>query len=85
MPRERREERTHGRPRPPSRAGSELPPQKAWYEFDVAVAAALVSPLGNWLTGGDYIKNLLLVFLLLYYLHQIIESESTPASSLLVC
>ncbi|TFK26929.1 hypothetical protein FA15DRAFT_754625 [Coprinopsis marcescibilis] len=46
---------------------------KAWYEFDLAVVVALVSPIGNWLTGGDHIKNLLLVFLLIFYLHQIIE------------
>ncbi|KAG6915750.1 hypothetical protein DXG01_010017 [Tephrocybe rancida] len=46
---------------------------RAWYEFDLAVLVALVSPIGNWLTGGDYIKNVFLIMLLLYYLHQIIE------------
>ncbi|EAU87403.2 hypothetical protein CC1G_02162 [Coprinopsis cinerea okayama7 len=46
---------------------------KTWYEFDLAVVVALVSPIGNWLTGGDHIKNLLLVVLLIFYLHQIIE------------
>jgi hypothetical protein len=49
---------------------------RAWYEFDLAVVVALVSPIGNWLTGGDHIKNLLLVVLLIFYLHQIIESTS---------
>jgi hypothetical protein len=34
---------------------------------------ALISPVGNWLTGGDHVKNLLLLLLLIYYLHQIIE------------
>ncbi|KAI6030027.1 hypothetical protein EDC04DRAFT_3091843 [Pisolithus marmoratus] len=34
---------------------------------------ALASPIGNWLTGGDHVKNALLLFLLVYYLHQIIE------------
>ena len=47
---------------------------RAWYEFDLAVVVALVSPVGNWLTGGDHIKNLLLIVLLILYLHQIIES-----------
>jgi hypothetical protein len=46
---------------------------KGWYEFDLSVIVALVSPIGNWLTGGDYIKNLLLILLLIFYLHQIIE------------
>ncbi|KAJ3794538.1 hypothetical protein GGU11DRAFT_689615 [Lentinula aff. detonsa] len=46
---------------------------RSWYEFDLAVVAALVSPVGQWLTGGDHIKNLLLVMLLVFYLHQIIE------------
>lgn len=53
---------------------------RAWYEFDLAVVVALVSPIGNWLTGGDHIKNLLLVVLLIFYLHQIIESKSIPSS-----
>ena len=48
---------------------------RAWYEFDLAVVVALVSPVGNWLTGGDHIKHLLLIVLLLLYLHQVIESN----------
>ena len=52
------------------------PKSRAWYEFDLAVVVALVSPVGNWLTGGDHIKNLLLIVLLIFYLHQIIESTS---------
>ncbi|KAG6827954.1 hypothetical protein H0H87_003286 [Tephrocybe sp. NHM501043] len=49
-------------------------PSRAWYEFDLAVVVALVSPIGNWLTGGDHIKNVFLIMLLVFYLHQIIES-----------
>jgi len=55
------------------------PKSKAWYEFDLAVVVALVSPVGNWLTGGDHIKNLLLIVLLIFYLHQIIESTIVHA------
>ena len=57
------------------------PRSRAWYEFDLAVVVALVSPVGNWLTGGDHVKNLLLIVLLIFYLHQIIESTA----SILVC
>lgn len=32
--------------------------RRAWYEFDLAVVVALVSPIGSWLTGGDHVKNL---------------------------
>ena len=48
---------------------------KGWYEFDLSVTIALVSPIGNWLTGGDHVKNLLLILLLIFYLHQIIEGK----------
>lgn len=57
----------HARPSPMS------PNTRAWYEFDLAVVVALVSPIGNWLTGGDHVKNLLLIIFLIFYLHQIIE------------
>ncbi|KAG7085961.1 hypothetical protein E1B28_003486 [Marasmius oreades] len=50
-----------------------LPNDRSWYQFDLTVVAALVSPIGNWLTGGDHVKNVLLVSFLLFYLHQIIE------------
>ncbi|THU79060.1 hypothetical protein K435DRAFT_811023 [Dendrothele bispora CBS 962.96] len=46
---------------------------RSWYEFDLAVVAALVMPVGNWLTGGEHIKNLLVIMLILFYLHQVIE------------
>ena len=59
-----------------SSSNSMSPSSHAWYKFDLAVVVALVSPIGNWLTGGDHIKNLLLIVLLIFYLHQIIESTS---------
>ncbi|KAJ8481847.1 hypothetical protein ONZ45_g15163 [Pleurotus djamor] len=69
-------------PKPQARAAPQgqqhrvrvAPPQV--HEFDLAVVVALVSPIGSWLTGGDHVKNLLallLVSLLIFYLHQIIE------------
>lgn len=62
------------RRRSPQRDRSPMSPRsRAWYEFDLAVVVALVSPIGNWLTGGDHIKHLLLIALLIFYLHQIIE------------
>lgn len=63
-------------PSPPQmrRTTSEVRTSRAWYEFDLAVVAALVSPVGNWLTGGDHVKNLIFVVLLIFYLHQVIES-----------
>lgn len=55
----------------------EKSPSRAWYEFDWAILVALVSPACQWLTGGDYIKNLVMLVLLVYYLHQIIEGTHT--------
>ncbi|KAG2135384.1 uncharacterized protein EDB93DRAFT_826760 [Suillus bovinus] len=54
-------------------SGVEPESSKEWYEFDLSVVLALVSPIGNWLTGGDHVKNVLLILLLIFYLHQIIE------------
>ncbi|KAI0668936.1 hypothetical protein C8Q78DRAFT_1043830 [Trametes maxima] len=51
---------------PAKRAGS-------WADLDLSIIVALVSPIGNWLTGGDHIKNLFLIILLIFYLHQIVE------------
>ncbi|KAI4521646.1 hypothetical protein K525DRAFT_366527 [Schizophyllum commune Loenen D] len=50
-----------------------LPEQSTWYQFDTAVLVALASCLGNFLTGGDHLKNILLAGLLVFYLHQVIE------------
>jgi hypothetical protein len=55
---------------------------RSWYEFDLSVVVALVSPIGHWLTGGDHVKHLLLVLLLIFYLHQIIESKFSVLSSI---
>ncbi|KIM42083.1 hypothetical protein M413DRAFT_445243 [Hebeloma cylindrosporum] len=57
----------------PTKSSPASPTSRAWYEFDLAVVVALVSPIGNWLTGTDHVKNLLLIVLLIFYLHQIIE------------
>ncbi|KAG1873311.1 hypothetical protein C8R48DRAFT_746093 [Suillus tomentosus] len=54
-------------------SGVEPESSKGWYEFDLSVILALASPIGNWLTGGDHVKNFLLILLLIFYLHQIIE------------
>ena len=53
-------------PPPPKKTGS-------WTDLDLSIIVALVSPIGNWLTGGDHIKNLFLIILLIFYLHQLIE------------
>lgn len=45
----------------------------SWFGFDLSIIVALVSPVGNLLTGGDHIKNAFLVLLLIYYLHQLVE------------
>lgn len=47
----------------------------SWTDLDLSVVVALVSPIGHWLTGGDHIKNLFLVVLLIFYLHQLIQGK----------
>ncbi|TFK87799.1 hypothetical protein K466DRAFT_490220 [Polyporus arcularius HHB13444] len=59
-------------------ASEEMPKAKRsgmnrWAELDLSIIVALVSPIGNWLTGGDHIKNVFLIILLIFYLHQIVE------------
>jgi hypothetical protein len=49
---------------------------RAWYKFDTAVIVALLSPFGKWLTGGDHVKHLLFIALVVYYLHQVIEGNA---------
>ncbi|KAF4590509.1 hypothetical protein EYR38_009810 [Pleurotus pulmonarius] len=63
----------HRRPTRSDPQSPTSPSRRAWYEFDLAVVVALVSPVGSWLTGGDHVKNLLLVSLLIFYLHQVVE------------
>ncbi|THG97326.1 hypothetical protein EW145_g7637 [Phellinidium pouzarii] len=45
----------------------------SWLGYDLSIIVALVSPIGNLLTGSDHIKNILLLLLLIYYLHQLVE------------
>ncbi|TDL26816.1 hypothetical protein BD410DRAFT_470751 [Rickenella mellea] len=45
----------------------------SWFSYDMSIIIALASPLGQWLTGGDHVKNLILILLLVFYLHQLIE------------
>ncbi|KZP27830.1 hypothetical protein FIBSPDRAFT_282493 [Athelia psychrophila] len=53
---------------------SALPPKlSSRADLDLSVIIALVSPIGQWLTGGDHIKNLFLMVLLVFYLHQLIQ------------
>ncbi|EKM76625.1 hypothetical protein AGABI1DRAFT_115713 [Agaricus bisporus var. burnettii JB137-S8] len=58
---------------PDSSANTANTNRRAWYEFDLAVIVALLSPFGKWLTGGDHVKHLLFIALVVYYLHQVIE------------
>lgn len=52
-----------------------------WADLDLSIIVAIVSPIGNWLTGGDHIKNLVLVILLIFYLHQLIEGTYITMSA----
>ena len=45
------------------------------FGYDLSIIVALVSPVGNWLTGGDHVKNVLLMLLLIFYLHQVVEGK----------
>lgn len=42
-------------------------------DLDFSVIVALISPVGSWLFGHDHLKNLFVVLLLVFYLHQLIE------------
>ena len=50
---------------------------RSWSDLDVSMIIALLSPVGNWLTGSDHVKNLFLLILLVFYLHQLIEGASS--------
>ncbi|KAJ7145558.1 hypothetical protein C8R44DRAFT_972632 [Mycena epipterygia] len=50
------------------------PESRPWYRPSLPVVLALAPPIGNWLTGGDHLKDLLLLLLLVFYLHQLIEA-----------
>ncbi|KAJ7622483.1 hypothetical protein FB45DRAFT_753270 [Roridomyces roridus] len=51
----------------------EPPTSSSWYKPSYTVLLALAPPIANWLTGGDHLKDLLLLLLLVFYLHQLIE------------
>ncbi|KII84140.1 hypothetical protein PLICRDRAFT_57946 [Plicaturopsis crispa FD-325 SS-3] len=57
----------------PTRAAEPDVERSSWTDLDLSIVVALVSPIGNWLTGGDHIKDLLLIALLIFYLHQLIQ------------
>ena len=61
-------------PRTPRAASPVRTKSSSWFDLDLSIIVALLSPIGNWLTGGDHVKNAFLVILLILYLHQIIES-----------
>ncbi|KAJ7899008.1 hypothetical protein B0H13DRAFT_2031337 [Mycena leptocephala] len=49
------------------------PAPRPWYKPSIPVLLAIAPPIGNWLTGGDHLKDLLLLLLLIFYLHQLVE------------
>jgi hypothetical protein len=53
----------------------DTPAPHPWYKPSVPVLLALAPPIGNWLTGGDHVKDLLLLLLLVFYLHQMVEGR----------
>ncbi|KAJ7938558.1 hypothetical protein B0H13DRAFT_2301589 [Mycena leptocephala] len=55
---------------------SHPPAARPWYQPSLPVLLALAPPIGNWLTGGDHLKDLLLLLLLVFYVHQLIEGVS---------
>ena len=62
----------------PQQAPNATPPTtpRSWSDLNLSMVVALVSPIGNWLTGSDHVKNLLLLMLLVFYLHQLIEGAT---------
>jgi len=61
------------------------PDSRPWYQSNFPILVAVASPLANWFTGTDYIKNLFLVALVVFYFHQLIEGLSflySPQTSL---
>lgn len=78
-------------PRPPSRPRSSSVAKekqsRTWADLEWSMVVALVSPVGNWLTGSDHVKNLFLLLLLIFYLHQLIEGQSglySPKKNVLI-
>ncbi|KAK7030040.1 hypothetical protein R3P38DRAFT_3353840 [Favolaschia claudopus] len=68
-------------------------PPRPGYKLSLPIVFALAPPIGNWLTGGYHLRDLVLLLLLIFYLHQLIEApwslyrsarprRSFPASAL---
>lgn len=53
------------------RSLSSVKDDSASERMDIPLAVALVPPLGSFLTGGDFLRDLLLFLLLFFYLHQV--------------
>lgn len=53
--------------------GNNASSNSSWSGYDLSIIVALVSPIGNILTGSDHVKNILLLLFLIYYLHQLVE------------
>lgn len=66
------------RARPSSVVNEKEKHSRSWADLDPTMVVALVSPIGNWLTGSDHVKNLFLLLLLIFYLHQLIEGRLGP-------
>ena len=46
-----------------------------WKELDISVVISILTPLLSWAFGREYMKNVLVAILLVYYLHQLIEGS----------
>lgn len=62
-----------------SRSTSNVKDSSASDRMDIPLAVALVPPLGSFLTGGDFLRDLLLFLLLFFYLHQARHPDTIPA------
>ena len=51
------------------------PPSSPWKELDISVVISILTPLLSWAFGREYMKNVLVAILLVYYLHQLIEGS----------
>lgn len=62
------------RPKPSrrkSQSKADIPKNNATDRMDLPLAVALIPPLGSFLTGGDFLRDSLLLLLLFFYLHQV--------------
>ncbi|KAF7309954.1 OTU domain-containing protein [Mycena indigotica] len=50
---------------------------RPWYKPSLPVLLPLAASFGNWLTGGDQLKDIALLLLLMFYLHQLVETPWT--------